>query len=241
MTIGNIGTVGIHAAANYTPEVEKAKQVSQISLEQANSRDIILRDNNAETVLPIEKFEPDMGEKPDFAAINLMKNSFPEPVPQGRMQSFSLEDFETGASSKPDEPQMNLEDFRALQEARAEARQENSTQNVHEAVEGQGAPQQSQEGSAQNSFVMRNSQGVQTPQNTQAPEPTQIPSAGRETVKIEERMSETATVQTSYDMEQERAGSQLTPAQQRGVEEYERAANYVDPINVSTAGTQMVA
>ncbi|MDR2532218.1 MAG: hypothetical protein LBC82_05180 [Oscillospiraceae bacterium] len=168
MTVGAIGSAGIQTGAVYSsPAMEDVNRINPTDLAQINARDYA-GNNNADTIRPVETYEPDTGEQADYAAVNFIRNSFPEPIPESRMQTFSLEEFVEGASSRSGEVQV---------------------------------------------------------QSRQA----------------EQAVSESATVQTSYEIAQEDTGFRLTPAQQRGVEEYVRVQNYTDPVSVSMAGAQIVA
>lgn len=229
MTIGNLGTVGIHAQSNYFAPLDEVRAVGSASLAQQDSQNY-LRADYAETIKPVERYEP-AGEKPDFAAINLMKNSFPEPVP---MQSFNLEDFETGASSTG-EPQMTLAEFQAQQEQRVQVESQAQTQQVHEAIEEMERPSGSPfQSSAQNSL---NPQGLSENQSALGAHTiTQT-----QEVRVEERVAESATVQTSSERAENAANSRLTPAQERGVEEYTRMQDYSDPTSLSMANSQLAA
>ncbi|MCL2020495.1 MAG: hypothetical protein FWG70_12190 [Oscillospiraceae bacterium] len=97
MTIGKLGNIGSPAETAYPTAVDFIKQASPIAPEQKNTRDFIGSDYT-ETARLNEGGRSDDGEKPDFAAINLIKNSFPEPLPErGRVTSFSIKDFIEGA------------------------------------------------------------------------------------------------------------------------------------------------
>jgi hypothetical protein len=244
MTIANIANYGIPAGTVYTPEMDRTHPINRSDLDGISSRDIILRDRDEadSTIQPIERFEPSMGERPDFAAINLLKNSFPEPPPQNRMFQFNLDDFVTGASSRPDQPQMSLDEYQAQQEVKAQIQQVQNNRSVHDAVAAED-PNQATE-SAQSNFELNSSQGV--PSNNEAFQPRasaelRNPQTVVQEARINESINESATTQTSYDIAQRESGNQLTPAQQQGVEVYERGLDYTDSVNVSVAGTQMAA
>jgi hypothetical protein len=229
MTIGNLGSVGVHAGSNYFAPLDEVRQVGSVSLAQRDTQNYLQADY-AQTIQPVVAYEP-AGEKPDFAAINLMKNSFPEPVP---MQQFTLEDFETGASSTG-EPQMTLAQFQAQQEARAAQESNEQSQQVHEAVAELERPSGSPfASSVQNSL---NPQGLS---DTQSALGTHTVTQTQE-MRAEERVMESATVQTSSDRAENAANSRLTPAQERGVEEYTRMQDYSDPTSVSLATSQLAA
>jgi len=210
MTIGAIGNVG---GPIYIPETNRANQVQQVDYSQVNTQDYVRQDT--ETIRPVEDFQPDTGERPDFAAINLMRNSFPEPVP---MQTYSLEDFETGAPASGG-PQMTLEEFQAQQAAQAQV--ENTPQNVNEAV----AENSSRDNTNDFSIRERSDPPLTLTQETQ----------------VQQQLSESAMVQTTQEIAQENAGNQLTPAQQQGVQEYERVQSYADPVSVTMAAGQNAA
>jgi hypothetical protein len=222
MTIGAVGSVG---GPIYIPDTNRVYQNERVDFSQVNTQDYVRHDT--ETIRPVEDFQPDTGERPDFAAINLMRNSFPEPMPEARVQNFSLEDFETGASSRPEQQQMTLADFQQQQAQAAQAQASQNTQSVHDAVAEQDAPAMQGNTGTTNAFALR--------ENT--PEPQTL----SQEVRVEQQVAESATVQTSYEIANENAGNQLTPAQQQGYQEYERVQNYVDPVSVSVAGSQIVA
>jgi hypothetical protein len=232
MMIGNLNSVGVWAGSNYPSSAEEVKPVGAVSFEQRDTQNF-LQSDYAETIQPVVTHEP-AGEKPDFAAINLMKNSFPEPVP---MQHFTIEDFETGVSSTG-EPQMTLEDFRVQQEQRAQQETQENTPDVQEAIENGGSYTEAQ--TTNDNFNVQE-------MNTPAWEPLTTvdlnnPATITQEARTEERIADSATVQTSHEIAQESVGnSQLTPAQQQGVEEYTRVQNYTDPTSVSMAGTQIAA
>ncbi|MCL2697975.1 MAG: hypothetical protein FWE74_07825 [Oscillospiraceae bacterium] len=229
MTIGNLNAVGVHAGSNYFAPLDEVRQVGSISLAQRDTQNYLQADY-AETIRPVVAYEP-AGEKPDFAAINLMKNSFPEPVP---MHTFTLEDFKTGASSTG-EPQMTLAQFQAQQTERAHTENQAQTQQIHEAVEELERPSNSPfAASAQNSL---NPHGLS---ETQSALGTHTVTQTQET-RVEERVAESATVQTSQERAEEAANTRLTPAQERGVEEYSRMQDYSDPTSVSLAASQLAA
>jgi hypothetical protein len=189
-----------------------------------------LQADYAETIQPVAAYEP-AGEKPDFAAVNLIKNSFPEPVP---MQNFTLEDFETGASSTG-EPQMTLQEFQAQQETRATQENMSQSQQIHEAVEEMERPSNSPfQASAQSSLNPQGLSGTESALGTHTVTQTQE-------IRVMERISESATVETSSKRAEEAANSRLTPAQERGAEEYARAQSYADPSSLSMAGAQLAA
>jgi len=219
MTVGNLGSLGIPAGTSYPSAVDAVKQTNPIMLEQKDTQNFVKIDNTVAN-RPPEADRYDTGEKPDFAAINLIKNSFPEPMPERRMQSFSLEDFETGAPASG-EPRMSLAEFQAQQAEKAQAQQ--NTQSVQDAV-------------------TQPDSGITSTQNSPQQKAFDFePQTLTQEVRLEERINESATVQTSADIAQESTNSKFTPAQERGAQEYNRVQNYSNPISLSMAGAQIVA
>ncbi|MDR2559692.1 MAG: hypothetical protein LBC86_09170 [Oscillospiraceae bacterium] len=234
MTIGNLNAVGVHAGSNYFAPIDEVRQVNTVSIAQRETQNYLQADY-AETFQPVERYEP-AGEKPDFAAINLMKNSFAEPLPVAvqNMQTFTIEEFQTGAPATG-EPQMTLAEFQARQEQRVQLETQAQSQQVHEAVEEMAQPSSSPfEFSAQNSL---NPQGLS---DTQSALGTHTVTQTQE-ARVEERVAESATVQTSYERVEEASNSRLTPAQEHGVEEYTRVQDYSDPTSLSMANSQIAA
>jgi len=221
MTVGNLGSLGIPAGTSYPSAVDAVKQTNPIMLEQKDTQNFVKIDNTVAN-RPPEADRYDTGEKPDFAAINLIKNSFPEPMPERRMLSFSLEDFETGAPASGG-PRMSLAEFQAQQAEKAQAQQ--NTESIQDAV-------------------TKPNPGVTSAQNTLNSQPKAFdfePQTLTQEVRLEERVGESATVQTSTEIAQESTSSKFTPAQERGAEEYNRVQNYANPLSLSMAGAQIVA
>jgi hypothetical protein len=250
MTIGNLGTVGINAGSNYFAPLDEARPASAVNLEQRDTHNYLQADY-AETIQPVTAYEP-AGERPDFAAINFIRNSLPEPIPAPvqNMQTFTIEDFETGVSSTG-EPQMTLAEFQAQQEQRMRTEVEQSTPSVQEAIEQDG--QNAQAASVPDTY---NVQEMNTPawepritveseqpqtQMQGQPLPNTQPQTPTQEIRVEERVAESATVQTSYERVEEAANSRLTPAQEQGVEEYTRIQGYSDPTSASLATSQLAA
>jgi hypothetical protein len=236
MTIGSLGNVGINAGSNYFAPLDEVRQVGTVSLAQRDTQNYLQADY-AETIAPVTAYEP-AGEKPDFAAINLMKNSFPEPAPAPvqNMQTFTVEDFETGVSSTG-QPQMTLAEFQAQQQERVRAEMQESTPGVQEAIAHDGQSTQAQ--STPDTFNVQN-------MNTPAWEPritveAEQPQTQMQEIRIEDRVAESATVQTSQERVEEASNSRLTPAQEQGVEEYSRMQDYSDPTSLSMASGQLAA
>ena len=125
----------------------------------------------------------DSGEKPDFAAINLMKNSFPDPMAKTRVQRYNLNDF-----SKVTTPETEQTTKNAVKEA--------ANKTIDKSFE----------------------RKMQTPNETQ---------------KFEDRIKESTAAKISEKAANEDAGSKLTPAQQRGLEIYEKVQNYTNSTTVS--------
>ena len=169
MTAGNIGNIGnVGSGYSYVPDVDALRESRQVTSNENNQQ------LNAPVAQPQEKpdvFTPDTGERPDFAAINLIRNSMPDPLVSNRIQTYTVDDFMEGAPAN-----------------RAEAPQTQRTEQLADAHE-----------------------------------------------------NESATVQTSQEIAERDSGNRLTPAQERGVEEYVRVQNYADPGAVSNAGAQIVA
>ncbi len=64
--------------------------------------------------------------------------------------------------------------------------------------------------------------------------PTDV-SVQKRTEIQDDKADESATIQSSDEIEKKTAGNKLTPAQQKGVEAYQRVQNYINPLSVSNA------
>ena len=177
MTIGPIGASGVYGYSynDYASQVN-SRSINEVSSTEQSTQ-VYQGNTDSSEVRQTDTFRPNNGEMADFATVNFIRNSFPEPLPDNRVQNYTIDDFMEGAS-------------------------------------------------------VNNQQQVTPPQQ---------PITQVEVRQVEERVSESATVNTSENIAERESGNQLTPAQQRGVETYVRTQNYGDAIAVSANATQFVA
>ncbi|MCL1823995.1 MAG: hypothetical protein FWG44_07305 [Oscillospiraceae bacterium] len=86
--------MGAMNRTDYPSQVDSVKETNAVSLAQRSAQLFDkLPENGKTNVNPTEQQNQNTGEKPDFAAINLMKKSFPDPT-EKRIQRYSLETYE---------------------------------------------------------------------------------------------------------------------------------------------------
>ncbi|MCL2077801.1 MAG: hypothetical protein FWH08_05275 [Oscillospiraceae bacterium] len=98
-SVGSMGNVGTLGGSVYTSPVDSVRRNNNVEPEQGN-----IQSYSTERTAPRTDTVEQTGERPDFATINFLRNSFPEPLPESRLQNFSIEDFINGASSTAQSP-----------------------------------------------------------------------------------------------------------------------------------------